>query len=137
MDVAGKVTRLWKSVPGMNRSELARLSGYSLAHIKKIEKGDVSPTVGCLSSIVEACGSSLSEFFESPIPTRYDNPGHQELHEQLQEILAVDDEWSQGIKVNIRGLHAQALQERRKLRGKGKPPPKEAPPAHPQREAIK
>jgi transcriptional regulator with XRE-family HTH domain len=68
----------------MSIEQVAKMSGYSTPHIKKVEGGH-SPTVNCLHALLLAYGSNLPEFFES-VP-RIQTEADREIFEKLQFIL--------------------------------------------------
>lgn len=109
----GKRLALARDRAGMSQDALAASTGLSRTTITKMENNVSSPTLATLYAYLTACGLSLAEFFEAKIPKSYSDPVHQELHEKLQVILESGESFFNGIKMNIDGIYALALESKR------------------------
>jgi transcriptional regulator with XRE-family HTH domain len=105
MDLAGRFKH-WRRVKDWKQEALSAKSGVSRKHISAIESGVSDPSFKMLEGLLRSMDVSLADFFESRIPDHYENPEHQDLHEQLQEILETGDEHqAECIKTAVRMFH--------------------------------
>ena len=63
MDVGSRLKRL-RGDRGLTLKDLEAKAGVSAAHLSEIERGEASPTLGSLSRIAHALGTSAAFFFE-------------------------------------------------------------------------
>jgi len=112
---------------GFSQDAIAEEANTSKKTVIAFERrGDVGWSI--LQEMINALGMTEAEFFESKIPPKYANPKHQELHEQLQDILEAEGEWENGIRLNVESIHknlmdkqAEQIRERSKAEGAAKP----------------
>jgi transcriptional regulator with XRE-family HTH domain len=108
MDI-GKRLALIRTKNGVSQEALSEITGISRGHITKMENDKVSPTVQTLENYLAACGSTLTELFESKTPLDYANKEHQGLHEKLQAILDADAEFAPGVTLTIDSIYSHVL----------------------------
>jgi transcriptional regulator with XRE-family HTH domain/predicted Zn-ribbon and HTH transcriptional regulator len=80
----GRQLRSLRQLRGLSLREVAEKTGCSLRHLCCLEHDRNSPTIGTLSTLLRAYGSTLAEFFVLNPP----DPDTFHLHEQLQSIIA-------------------------------------------------
>ena len=91
-----------KAQKGLSKSRTA---------INEIENGRVNFTLETLLDVLRDVDGNISEAFQSRIPTKYESPERQELHE-LEELLAGNDKWATAARVNIQSLYESRLREK-------------------------
>lgn len=64
----------------LTQERLAELSGRSVRHIAKIEKGEVNPSFEALSTLVKALGVSFDSIFD---------PASEQVEAEIQEITGL------------------------------------------------
>ena len=63
----GKNIRAVRKRRGLTQESLAELSGFSLQHVRDIERGTANPTLSCLLKLADVMSVTVSDFF-SPQP---------------------------------------------------------------------
>lgn len=95
----------------VKRKRLAK--SLSRPYITQIENAKSSPTLERFIAYLAGLDATPAEFFESKAPPdKYHNPGHQQLHEMLQEILETDGLFEIGISLNIEAIFEKAKRQK-------------------------
>lgn len=123
MDWAARIRDLRES-RGLKQKDFAEFGECSVATIRAWEKGSRPITLPTFDLILRRLDSSLPKFFEAKIPDHYPDPAHQEIHENLQEILTSNGKLAEGIILNIEAIYRMLMQTRTRAASKRAGPSK-------------
>lgn len=76
----GNAMRNARKSRGFTQERLSDVSGVSVRHIAKIEKGDVNPSFDIMEKLITALGTSFDAFY---------NPATEKDAAELQEIVCL------------------------------------------------
>lgn len=76
----GNAMRNARKSRGFTQERLSDVSGVSVRHIAKIEKGDVNPSFDIMEKLITALGTSFDAFY---------NPASDKEAAELQEIVGL------------------------------------------------
>ncbi len=75
----GRTLKVLRAERGIDRSELAELSGLSYPYLSEIENGKKQPSTSALSALADAFGMSLAELLALAERRRGPSPGAENL----------------------------------------------------------
>lgn len=110
LKLIGDAIRERRESKNLKQSAISRDAGVSLSTYNEMESGQRMYRIDAFIRVLDVFQLDIMRIFEAPRPRR-ENPGHELLHKQLDELLSAPPRWSQGIELNIISLHGNWKRE--------------------------
>jgi transcriptional regulator with XRE-family HTH domain len=117
MTDTGELFNKLRVAKGLSQDQVAEKIGWHRQEIQRIESGGDQIKVAALKSALKGMDATLAELYESKVPTRYSDEKHQELHNQLQEILEASGEENSrlqsAVEVTLNSFYSQLIEQQK------------------------